>query len=280
MKSIRTYGVIAIAVFFLATVLNVGINVYDSIAKRDFRLQGDVSHIEIIDPTTEQFLDMAGGHHPNNLDYVKLANMSSLGQVITDSGESIDIVEAGTYWDSIFRPALTNIKGRSPKSANEIMASRNALELLGINDPKVGMEIQLTYSLFVGAKKTETLVLSGFFTDFIHYTQKTPRVFCSSKLISGEIRYGGVSIWNIIFVDEDNISNYAEKLKQEYGFSEEQIVISPAFSSAFDDVDANVFTLDFYPAIYIGAVVLAVIIMSIKRIVGRKGAIKSRGGKK
>lgn len=280
MRKYRVFAAITLVVFVLATALNISINFYDSITKRDIRLQGDVSHIKVGELTREQMLTMLGGRHPHIFDYVKLADWQRLGQIRIESNTSIDMVEASSYWDRMFYPSITNIRGRYPESANEIMASRHALELLGLNNPRVGMDIQISYIIF-DEEKNGTFILSGFFTE---YTE-TARVFCSSELFTAELL--GITgndnniwkndIWNVVFTDSENITEYAERLKREYGFTDDQVTMSPAFSGGFDDIDASVFAIDLYPAIYIGAVVLAVISIVVKMMVDRKRAKKGEG---
>ena len=50
-----------------------------------------------------------------------------------------------TDWEQFRAPANTDIMGHYPQAEDEIMASRGALDLLGIHEPVVGMEIPLSY---------------------------------------------------------------------------------------------------------------------------------------
>jgi len=85
---------------------------------------------------------------------------------------------------------------------------------------------------------------------------------------------------SVLFEGGGSLEKNVEMLKRDFNLTDDNIRLSPALSGALDGVDASVFALDFYPAIYIGAAILAVLTIAVKWIAGRKKAKKSRGGKK
>jgi hypothetical protein len=299
-KKIIKPAVIAFSVFFLATIINVGINFYTPIAYRNARLQGNTAHVEVLigSMTPEQAMNVINNLNWQ-LDYIKTSYTNSyLGQVTNSTQGIIEIFPAVPFsmdeWTKILRPAYTNITGRYPEARNEIMASRYALELLGIDNPKIGMEIEISYDLYdVGIVSTQTFTLSGFFTDYTNLAERPTRIFCS-RPFTDAARMSVMSEENkealraanakhgmlVLFESGGSLEANIEKLKRGFGLTDEQIIITPAFSGEFDGISANLFALDFYPAIYIGAAVLAVIVIAVSMITNAKKAKKLKGSAK
>ncbi len=80
------------------------------------------------------------------------------------------IVTDELTYERMIKPAYTDVDGSYPQKPNEIMLSQKTLKYLGINDPKVGMEIDLEFywnSIFKQEMTgTQTFVLSGYYNDF------------------------------------------------------------------------------------------------------------------
>lgn len=80
------------------------------------------------------------------------------------------IVTDELTYEQMIKPAYTDVNGSYPQNADEIMLSQKTLKYLGIDDPKVGMKIDLEFywnSIFKHEMTgTQTFVLSGYYTDF------------------------------------------------------------------------------------------------------------------
>jgi putative ABC transport system permease protein len=301
MKKIIKAAVITLVVFFTATILNVGINLYDSIAKRDARLQGNAAHVEIL--TSNMSLEQMTYIYGNldwRLDYVKTVLVHLyLGQAINKTQDVIELFSPTPFsmpeWKKILRPAYTNITGCYPEAENEIIASRHALKLLGIDNPKIGMKIELTYDLFdLSEEKTKTFILSGFFTDYTHLANRPTIIFCSrafteaarTNVTKTEENKEALKAANskhgiaVLFESGRSLEENIEKLKNDFNLTDDHIKIFPAFSGVFDDINVNVFALDFYPAIYINAAILTVIVLAFRMTASIKRAKKLKGGAK
>ena len=67
-------------------------------------------------------------------------------------------------------PALDDYKGKYPDKENEMMLSKSALSSMGIQNPKLGMELPLVYQTLAENSRNEdtakTFVLSGWFLDY------------------------------------------------------------------------------------------------------------------
>lgn len=69
-------------------------------------------------------------------------------------------------WEELVSPAYTDICGRYPKEAQEIMLSVKTLEALGIEAPQQGMKIALTVEVGLFRREEEEFSLSGWYTGF------------------------------------------------------------------------------------------------------------------
>ena len=50
-----------------------------------------------------------------------------------------------TEWEEHYQEAIKDLEGKYPSDENEIMLSEDALSQLGITEPKLNMEIPLSY---------------------------------------------------------------------------------------------------------------------------------------
>lgn len=80
------------------------------------------------------------------------------------------IVTDDYTYQTMIKPAYTNVIGNYPQSADEIMLSEKTLKYLGIDDPRIGMKINLEFYWNSLSKQEltgfQTFVLSGYYTDY------------------------------------------------------------------------------------------------------------------
>lgn len=70
-----------------------------------------------------------------------------------------------TEWEKHYQEAIKDLEGKYPASENEIMLSEDALSQLGITEPKLNMEIPLSYYDKNGQQE-RTFTLSGWFHSY------------------------------------------------------------------------------------------------------------------
>ena len=112
--------------------------------------------------------------------------------------------------------------------------------MLGITNPQIGMELPLSYSLFnAGAVSESVFVLSGFYTDYIHLTgqNKTQIIFSTEAFnisamgrVDRDLLSREKNKFFVVFTDTENISGNIERLRRDFGLTENQITVSPAFN--------------------------------------------------
>lgn len=116
-------------------------------------------------PTAEQEQQI------KDLEYVKtVGTQYMVGSVAEKNDEGRELSIAIQYydtteWEKHYQEAIKDLEGKYPASENEIMLSEDALSQLGITDPKLNMEIPLSYYDKNGQQE-KTFTLSGWFHSY------------------------------------------------------------------------------------------------------------------
>ena len=170
MKANRTrniFAVVAVALttFMITTIFSLGINYKENMELTSVRTSGTNANVSLAMPTNEQEKEI------RDLDYVKtVGTQYMIGSVAEKNEADRDLAIAMQYydnteWEKHYKEAISNIKGEYPKKENEIMLSEDALSQLGIKEPKLDMEIPLSYISKDGEQK-DTFTLSGWFRSY------------------------------------------------------------------------------------------------------------------
>ncbi|MGC6767930.1 ABC transporter permease [Enterococcus sp. LJL51] len=69
-------------------------------------------------------------------------------------------------WLNLRVPTVTDIEGQFPKKKDEVLIPLSALTILGIEHPKIGMEIPLTFT-YQNQTITQSFTLSGYFKEYV-----------------------------------------------------------------------------------------------------------------
>ena len=126
---------------------------------------GTNANVSLAMPTKSQEKEI------RDLDYVKtVGTQYMIGSVAGKNEADRDLAIAMQYydnteWEKHYKEAISNINGSYPKKENEIMLSEDALSQLGIEKPKLDMEIPLSYVSKDGEQK-DTFTLSGWFRSY------------------------------------------------------------------------------------------------------------------
>ncbi|MDO4322888.1 MAG: FtsX-like permease family protein [Lachnospiraceae bacterium] len=86
-------------------------------------------------------------------------------------------------YKKIMMPAYTDIVGRYPQNADEIMLSASSLRQMQLEHLKIGMEIELRTILSDGSEGTAVFLLSGYYTDYIDYSVLEPEAYVSKAFL-------------------------------------------------------------------------------------------------
>ena len=170
MKANRTRNIFAIVAvapttFMITTVFSLGINYKENMELTSVRTSGTNANVSLAMPTKSQEKGI------RDLDYVKtVGTQYMIGSVAGKNEADRDLAIAMQYydnteWEKHYKEAISNINGSYPKKENEIMLSEDALSQLGIEKPKLDMEIPLSYVSKDGEQK-DTFTLSGWFRSY------------------------------------------------------------------------------------------------------------------
>ena len=170
MKANRTRNLFAIfaivlTTFMITTVFSLGINYMENMKLMQVRTAGTAADVYLAMPTAEQEEQI------RDLKYVKtIGTQYMVGSVAekNDEGRELSIslqYYDATEWEKHYQEAIKDLEGKYPASEDEIMLSEDALSQLGITEPKLNMEIPMSYYDKNGLQE-KTFVLSGWFHSY------------------------------------------------------------------------------------------------------------------
>ena len=168
-RNLLTIVAIFLTTFLLCTVISVGLSYWDTVSLRQQRMQGIDYDIELTEPRDDQVSTI------RKMDNVRYAGLSvKCGIASKYQDKELDKLKFywldDTCWKQQTIPALDYYKGNYPAKENEIMLSQSALRSMGINNPKVGMELPFIYQTLAENSENndtaKTFILSGWFLDY------------------------------------------------------------------------------------------------------------------
>lgn len=163
----NTFAVLAVILttFMITTVFSLGINYIENMELSGVRTAGTSADASLAKPTAEQEQQI------RSLDYVKtIGTQYMVGSAVQTNSQGRESSIAIQYydeteWDEHYEEAISKVNGKYPVSENEIMLSDDALSQLGITEPKLNMEIPMSYYDKNGQQE-KTFILSGWFHSY------------------------------------------------------------------------------------------------------------------
>lgn len=276
MKANRTrniFAIVAVALttFMITTIFSLGINYKENMDLTQVRMSGTNANVTLAMPTENQEKEI------RDLDYIDtVGTQYMIGSVAGKNEADRNLAIAMQYydnaeWEKHYKEAISNIKGEYPKKENEIMLSEDALSQLGIKEPKLDMEIPLSYVSKDGEQK-DTFTLSGWFRSYTG----TGMAFLSESYCQEH----GYTMQNsgVLSISLDSPKNDIVRLKNEITLNENQeFQSSVSLSNSNGSVYAMIILLVFF---IIGSgylLIYNVLYISISRDTRFYGLIKTLG---
>ena len=156
---------IILTTFMITTVFSLGINYAENMKLMQVRTEGTTADVSLAMPTKAQEQQI------RDLEYVKTVGTQYMVGSVTEKneeGRELSIVLQyydNTEWEEHYQEAIKDLEGKYPSDENEIMLSEDALSQLGITEPKLNMEIHLSY-LDKNGQQERTFTLSGWFHSY------------------------------------------------------------------------------------------------------------------
>lgn len=156
---------IILTTFMITTVFSLGINYGENMKLMQVRTAGTTADVSLAMPTKAQEQQI------QDLEYVKtVGTQYMVGSVAEKNDEGRELSIALQYydkteWEEHYQEAIKDLEGNYPSEENEIMLSEDALSQLGITEPKLNMEVPLSYYDKNGEQE-RTFTLSGWFHSY------------------------------------------------------------------------------------------------------------------
>ena len=156
---------IILTTFMITTVFSLGINYGENMKLMQVRTAGTTADVSLAMPTKAQEQQI------RDLEYVKtVGTQYMVGSVAEKNDEGRELSIALQYydkteWEEHYQEAIKDLEGKYPSEENEIMLSEDALSQLGITEPKLNMEVPLSYYDKNGEQE-RTFTLSGWFHSY------------------------------------------------------------------------------------------------------------------
>lgn len=157
---------IAMSVFLLYSVFSISYGKIYSSYLVDVRGMGTKATISLENGSEKQYQAMQKLSYLKDVGIKKVIGAGTYQNLW--NGNIVFLDE--TAYEKLIKPAYTDIKGNYPETDNEIMLSVNTLNQMGIEEPEIGMDIEILIEFQNGKKERKYFKLSGYYTDYIDLT--------------------------------------------------------------------------------------------------------------
>lgn len=166
---------ITLVAFMIFTVFSVGLSFYQNYRKMNQRVTGTTA-AGLLTGLSQQQKQQLG-----KLDYIETVG----SQILAGTTDTAEGSIALTYydpseWSCHIKSTIDHLDGNMPEEENEIMLSEDAMKMLELDSPHIGMEIALTV-----LGNTQKFVLCGWYHDYVSLSRPTGS-------ISGNIAAAGL----------------------------------------------------------------------------------------
>lgn len=232
---------IALTTFLISSVFSIGMSFIESYQQDQIRMLGTLAHGALTKPGQNQTEKM------KSLDYIDIVGVQTSVATVVNLPETANMQLALSWfdkneWEKLKKPAISNITGYYPEKDNEIMAATWILEGMGITNPRVGMEIELSYRPFAGDDpsqvKTGKFILSGFYTEYMNLRTGNAGSMLVSKVFADNL---GATTENLgaasfRFKRNSGIGEQIDRLAKDITMADGQkIKIAPIYETSAGD---------------------------------------------
>lgn len=127
------------------------------------------------------------------LNYIDtIGSINQIGMLVENDQEfaQIAICNEKTF-NNFFMPAYTNVVGKFPEYSDEVMLSISTLNKMGIEHPKIGMDIPISILWRDWTKNEDKAAsymmrLSGYFTEYLNKSVQEVPAYLSKKFLIAE----------------------------------------------------------------------------------------------
>ncbi|SEU20827.1 ABC transporter permease [Paenibacillus sp. NFR01] len=231
---------IGLTTWLLTSFFSIGLSYSKSVGQFDIKLAGTAADVSLNAPTAAQ-LDKV-----QSLPYIRAAGLAAYVGTAVNPPDLNDLKLALRWYDSgewtdMRRPAIDGLKGHYPQARNEIAVPLWVLKRMGIEHPKLGMALPLSYTIgrsSGAAVQRQTFVLSGYFKEytFIQNGRSADLLVSSAFAESGGTGEPHPDMASIIGAGKEDPERLAKRLETDLGpDSAGQIGVSRMMTSSGTD---------------------------------------------
>lgn len=168
-RNIITITAIVLTTLLTAVILALGLSYWNTVTLRSIRMNGMDYDMELTEPREDQVSAVRAmeGVEAAGIS-VKCAILEAYGDRELDKTQLYWVDK--TCWEKQCIPALEFFQGDYPQKEEELMLSVTALTAMGIENPVIGMELPVEYSVLgldsMGERQKKTFILSGYYKDY------------------------------------------------------------------------------------------------------------------
>ncbi len=179
-RNLLTIFALFLTTFLISVIIALGVSYWNTISQRQIRMEGMDYDVELTEPAEEQVQII------RDMDEVRYAGLAVKCAIVEEyNGKTLDKMRL--YWLDVICwekqtvPALEEYVGHYPQKENEIMLSGSALTAMGIDKPREGMSIPVTYYTLASEEEDaaaenvqaagdqsiqKEFILSGWYSDY------------------------------------------------------------------------------------------------------------------
>ena len=179
-RNLLTIFALFLTTFLISVIIALGVSYWNTISQRQMRMEGMDYDVELTEPAEEQVQII------RDMDEVRYAGLAVKCAIVEEyNGKTLDKMRLywldDICWEKQTVPALEEYVGHYPQKENEIMLSGSALTAIGIDKPREGMSIPVTYYTLASEEEDaaaenvqaagdqsiqKEFILSGWYTDY------------------------------------------------------------------------------------------------------------------
>lgn len=179
-RNLLTIFALFLTTFLISVIIALGVSYWNTISQRQIRMEGMDYDVELTEPAEEQVQII------RDMDEVRYAGLAVKCAIVEEyNGKTLEKMRLywldDICWEKQTVPALEEYVGHYPQKENEIMLSGSALTAMGIDKPREGMSIPVTYYTLASEEEDaaaenvqaagdqsiqKEFILSGWYTDY------------------------------------------------------------------------------------------------------------------
>ena len=167
-NKIRNYFAILAVIlttFMISSVFSIGVNFIKNYKTMNLRIQGTTANAVLNNPSKEQIEKIKELNISKDIGYEISAGRVNLDSLTENRTKVILKYKDKENFEKQLKPAISNIEGSYPTEANEVMASKKALDLLNKSEVEIGEKIKVPVKL-KGDVIEKEFILSGIYKDY------------------------------------------------------------------------------------------------------------------